>query len=57
MCFYEALENRYISRLIAFYFVTLHIMQAYLRSWLSCVSCSIGCISSWGEGVRVAVDW
>lgn len=33
------------------------VMQVYLRSWLSDVSWSIGCISSWGEGVRVAVDW
>lgn len=29
----------------------------YLRSWPSDASCSIGCISSCGEGVSVAVDW
>lgn len=33
------------------------LVDVYLRSWLSDVSCSIGCISSWGEGVSVAVDW
>lgn len=32
-------------------------LRLYLRSWLSDASGSMGCISSCGEGVSVAVDW